>query len=530
MSEPNSGGVPPRAPLILATLILVAGVANLNLAVANVALPDIGKHFDASQTGLNLVAVGYSLGLAASVLWLGAIGDRYGRKLMILLGMGLSIPASLVAAWAPSIGVLIAARIIGGLSAGMAFPTTLALITALWSAGPSRTKAIALWSAIGGGMSALGPLAAGALLEYAWWGSVFLLTLPLAVAALLMAFFLLPAHVNEATDPVDNLGGLLSVLGVGALVLGINFAPVPGDFGFALVVLAVGVVLLLFFFLRQRAARYPLYDLEVAARRLFWVAALGGIIVFGSLMGAMFIGQQYLQDVLGYSSFEAGAAILPAVVMMVLAAPRSAKLVESIGSRNTLLLGYMFCLLGFVTMLLSWKSDTNYFFVALAYAFVGLGVGFAGTPASNSLTGSVPVERAGMASGTADLQRDLGGAIMQSILGALLTAGYASAVNARISSGSRAEQALITDNVQAELTKSFASAAQTAERHPLFAKPIIEAARQSFVDGQDWAYLAGIVAIIGGAVVIGLLYPKHEKELALLDEYHRIDGSVPTTA
>jgi DHA2 family multidrug resistance protein-like MFS transporter len=118
--------------------------------VANVALPDIGQSFDASQTALNLVAVGYSLGLAASVLYLGALGDRYGRKLMLVLGVVLSVPACLVAAWAPSIEVLIGARLVGGLSAGMAFSTTLALITALWS-GPARTKSIALWSGIGGG-------------------------------------------------------------------------------------------------------------------------------------------------------------------------------------------------------------------------------------------------------------------------------------------------------------------------------------------------------------------------------------------
>jgi hypothetical protein len=268
----------------------------------------------------------------------------------------------------------------------------------------------------------------------------------------------------------------------------------------------------------------PLYDLDVASRRLFWVAAVGGIIVFGSLMGAMFIGQQYLQNVLGYSALEAGAAILPAVVMMVIAAPRSAKLVGSIGSRDTLLLGYGFCLLGFITMLVFWDTGTNYFFVALAYALVGLGVGFAGTPASNSLTGSVPVKRAGMASGTADLQRDLGGAIMQSILGALLTAGYASAVLTSISDASPAEQARITDNVQQELTKSFSSAAATAERYPRYTSDIIAAAQQSFVDGQDWAYVAGIVAIIGGGVLIFTMYPKHDDELTLLDEYHRIDG------
>jgi hypothetical protein len=152
---------PARAGLVLATLILVAGVANLNLSVANVALPDIGRHFDSSQTTLDLIAVGYSLGLAASVLYLGALGDRYGRKLMLLLGMALSVPACLLAAFAPSDIVLFVARVIGGLSAGMAYPTTLALIAALWS-GPERTKSIALWSALGGAIASLGPLVSGA--------------------------------------------------------------------------------------------------------------------------------------------------------------------------------------------------------------------------------------------------------------------------------------------------------------------------------------------------------------------------------
>ena len=148
---------PDRAGLVLISLILVAGVANLNLSVANVALPSIGKAFDSSQTTLDLIAVGYSLGLAASVLYLGALGDRYGRKLMLLLGMALSVPACLLAAFAPSDEVLFLARLLGGLSAGMAYPTTLALIAALWS-DPGRTKAIALWSAIGGGIASLGPL------------------------------------------------------------------------------------------------------------------------------------------------------------------------------------------------------------------------------------------------------------------------------------------------------------------------------------------------------------------------------------
>jgi EmrB/QacA subfamily drug resistance transporter len=510
--------------IVLLTLILVAAVANLNLSVANVALPAIGAAFDASQVELNLVAVGYSLGLAASVLWLGALGDRYGRKLMLLTGTLLAIPASLLAAFAPSVDVLIGARLLGGLSAGMAFPTTLALITALW-AGPARTRSIALWSALGGAIASLGPVIAGYLLQYFRWGSVFLITLPLAVVAVLMAVKLVPAHVNESTEPVDNLGGVLSALLVGAVILAINFAPVPGEgalvFGLIGIAVAVGIA----FFIRQRRAKNPLYDLQVARRRIFWVAACAGIIVFGSLMGAMFIGQQFLQNVLGYSTFHAGLAILPAVVLMVLVAPRSARLVEVRGARFTLLIGYVFCLLGFLTMLLLWREGSAYWQVGLGYALLGIGVGFAGTPASHSLTGSVPVERAGMASGTADLQRDLGGAIMTSVFGALLTAGFAAAMGSAVAADPAGQQ--VTSSVTAELTKSFASAEATAQRYPQYATQIVDAAKASFLAGDQWAYLAGIVAILAGTALVFFLFPKGDAEKALLAEYHAADTHGP---
>ncbi len=512
---------PARAPLVLASLILVAAVANLNLSVANVALPSIGKAFDSSQTTLNLIAVGYSLGLAASVLYLGAIGDRHGRKLLLVLGVVLSIPACLLAASATNDVVLVVARIFGGLSAGMAYPTTLALITALWS-GPGRTKSIALWSALGGGISALGPLIAGALLEHFYWGSVFLVTLPLAVVALIMAVAFVPAHANESTEPVDNLGGILSVLLVAGLVLAINFAPVPNRgalvLGLALVALAAGAA----FLWRQRRAPNPLYDLDIAGRRTFWVAACAGIIVFGSLMGAAFVSQQYLQNVLGYDAVEAGAAILPAVVLMVLVAPRSAKLVEARGARTTLLIGYVFLFLAFGWMLWFWGESSSYWQIGLAYAFIGIGVGFAGTPASHSLTGSVPVRRAGMASGTADLQRDLGGAIMQSILGALLTAGYASAFSSAIAASS--ESSGVSSQVQGELTKSFASAEQVGQQYPEYADQITAAARQSFLKGDDWAYTAGLVAIALGALLVFFAFPRRDAEQQLLRRYHAEDA------
>lgn len=520
-------GVPDRAGLVLTALIMVAAVANLNLAVANVALPSIGQAFDASQTALDLVAVSYSLGLAASVLYLGALGDRYGRKRMLILGMALSIPASIAAAAAPTINALIGARLIGGLAAGMAFPTTLALITALWSL-QHRTKAIALWSGLGGAISALGPLISGFLLLYFPWGSVFVVTLPLAVIALVMAIKLVPAHVNEGTEPVDNLGGILSVVTVAALVLAINFAAAPDAGTLALGLAGISVTGGIAFILRQKRAANPLYDLEVAGRRIFWVAALAGIIVFGALMAAMFVGQQFLQNVLGYSTLAAGAAIIPGALMMVLIAPRSAKLVDSRGARFTLMVGYACCLLGFFAMLLLWKEGIPYWKIALGYALVGAGVGFAGTPASHSLTGSVPVKRAGMASGTADLQRDLGGAIMQSILGTLLTAGYAAAIGAAVVASPNADK--VTSSTEAQLQKSFDGAISVAQQYPEYSKQITAAAKTAFLAGDQWAYIAGSVAIILGAGLVFFAFPKKDHEEELLLAYQGADQKAAAAA
>lgn len=518
---------PAHGALVLAALIAVATVANLNLSVANVALPEIALHFDASQVGINLVAVGYSLGLAASVLWLGAVGDRSGRRRMLLLGTGLAVPASLLAAWAPSMEVLTAARIFGGLAAGMAFPTTLSLITALWS-GPARTRMIALWSGVGGASAALGPLTAGALLTHFWWGSVFLITIPLAVVAFLAAARLVPAHVNESSEPVDNLGGILSVVMVGSIVLSINFAPEPGMVTQTLILAGVGVITLVAFLLRQRRLAAPLYDLRYAARRTFWVAAVAGMLVFGALMGAMYVGQQYLQDVLGYSTWEAGLSILPAAVAMVALAPHSATIVDRYGSRTALLSGYLLCGLGFLVMMFLWDASSSFAVIALGYVFLGLGVALAGTPASRALTNSVPVTRAGMASGTADLQRDLGGAVMQSVLGALLTAGYASSFRSSIAASSEADQ--VSEQVVSALTKSYAGAESVATRFPQYATEITTAARESFVAGQHEAFIAGFVAMVLGTLLVMVAFPDRDGEQRLLADYVSADGDTGSGA
>lgn len=512
---------------MLAALILVEAVANLNLSVANTALPDIGRAFDASQTELTLISVAYSLGLASSVLYLGAVGDRYGRKQMLLLGMAISIPASVVAAMAGDTVTMIAGRLIGGVGAGMAYPTTLALITALWS-GQARTRSIALWSAAGGAMSALGPIVSGALLEGFDWPSVFLVTIPLAFVALVMSWREVPAHVNENDDSVDHVGGVLSAVMIASLVLAINFSTFPGAKTTALALLGVALVSGALFFLRQRRAPEPLFDLHYAARPIFWVAAAAGIIVFGSLMGAMFVGQQYLQNVLGYSTLSSGAAIIPGAVAMALVAPRSAKLVGSRGSRWVLLLGYAFCAAGFASMLVLWTTGAEYWHIGLSFLLMGTGVGLAGTPASHALTGALPVRRVGMASGTADLQRDLGGAIIQSIFGALLTAGYAAAFAKAIAASPQASG--VSTEVQTTLERSFSGAEVVAERYPQYADQIISAAKTSFEQGQTWAYVVGLIAVGLGSALVWKFFPGRDEELALLERYQAEDAAAAAQA
>jgi len=522
-AEPAPGpavGVPRRPALVLTALILGALVCNINLAAANIALPDIGDAFGAGQTVLNLVAIGCSLGLAMSVLYLGAVADRHGRKQLLLLGLALTVVASFLAAFAPTVELLVAARVFTGIAAGMAFPTTLSLITALWASGPRRTRAIALWSSVSAMATVVGSVAAGLLLEVFWWGSAFLLVVPIALAGFALVAAVVPSHVQESTEPVDHLGGVLSVAAVAALVLGVSIVVAPGQTVAGLVSLAAAVVFAGVFVWRQRAAASPLYDLHVARRRLFWVPAVAGMIVFGSLMGAMFVGQQFLQNVLGYDTFEAGLAVVPAAVGLLLMAPVSARVVGARGSRATMLIGYALVFAGFLTTL-AWREDTPYWLIGAGFFVIGCGAAFAMTPASRALTDATPVRRVGMASATSDLQRDLGGSVMQALLGAILTAGFAQAFARLIAATGRASE-ISADVVQA-LQASYASALHVADQYPQYRDAIVTGARESLVVGAFGAYLVGAVAIVAGAALVAFVLPSRARERELLEAYHHAD-------
>jgi MFS transporter, DHA2 family, multidrug resistance protein len=511
--------------LVLCLSLMVIGIDNtiLNVAIPTLAKPTSAGGLGASASELQWIVDAYTIVFAGLLLTSGSLGDRFGRYRALTIGLVIFGVGSALSAFAPSATVLIGTRALMGIGASAIMPATLSILTNVFHDPRERAKAIGVWAGVSAIGIAIGPIAGGVLLQHFWWGSVFLITLPLAAIALVMAVIFVPSHVNETTDRVDNLGGILSLVLVGSLILSINFAPVPNKGTLTLVLAAIAAVALVGFYVRQRHAQSPLYDLEVASRRTFWVAACAGIVVFGSLMGAAFVSQQYLQNVLGYSSSEAGAAILPAVVFMILVAPRSAKLVESRGARFTLLCGYVALFLAFLTMLLLWRENSPYWHIALAYVFIGIGVGLAGTPASHSLTGSVPVKRAGMASGTADLQRDLGGAIMQSIFGALLTAGYATAATAAVASSN----AHVTSGVENQLTKSFDGAESIAKQYPRHSSEIIAGAKGAFLHGDHWAYAAGLIAVVLGGALVFFCFPAKEEEQAMLARFAVEDSGAP---
>ena len=509
---------PPKSGLVLLALVVGAVVANINLGIANVALPTIGRELGASQDQLTSVANAFALGLAATVLYLGALGDRYGRKLLFVSGAVMTIPTSFLAAYAPNVEVLILARFLGGVAAALLFPTTLSLISALYR-NKAKVRAIALWSGIGGGCAALGPVLAGWLLQFAWWGSVFLVTLPLVLVALAVGWWVLPWHANEDRFSVDHLGGVLSVIGVGGLVLAIEGA----DKGLSPVVVAtlvISVVTLSIFFWRQATASRPLINLIFARARTYWVAFVAGAITFGSLIGAMFIGQQFMQNVLGYSALDGALVVLPSAVLTAVFGQVAGELIEKTGSRLSFALGLLATGAAFAVMLVTWQPGASLGWVITAYALVGAGVGLAATPASRALMASVPTQWSGMGSAGLDLTRDFGGAILQAAMGGLLAAAYGASMHADLAALPASQASAVSASVANQLTGSFEGSAAVAHSFPQYAQQILAAASTAFTDGKNAAILVALVMSLAGFVLVVAAFPGKKQEDA---HYARIN-------
>ena len=506
----EASSAPPRSGLVLLALVTGAIVANINLSIANVALPTIGADLGATQDQLTQIADAFALGLAATVLYLGSIGDRYGRKLLFVLGALFTIPTAMLAAWAPTPDVLIIARLLSGVAAALLFPTTLSLISALYR-GKARVSAIALWSGLGAGVAALAPVLGGWMLQSFWWGSVFLITLPLVVLALIVGLWVLPWHASEEVFPVDHIGGVLSVIGVGGLVIMIQKVDNGITASWVASVL-IALLAIAAFIWRQTKAPRPLVDLPLAKARTFWVAFVAGAVTFGSLIGVMFVGQQFTQNVLGYDPLKAAAVVVPAAVFMALMGQVAGRLVTKRGSRFSFVIGLVIVAVAFLTILATWRGDTSVAWVLIAYSLIGAGVGLCVTPASRSLMSSVPPVRGGMGSAFLDLTRDFGGAIMQAVMGALLAGAYAYSIAGDLAGSPNASK--VSQETADALSSSFQSAKQVAQQYPQYATQITDAASSAFTSGMNAAVLVALLMTLIGLALVLFVYPRKQAEEA----------------
>jgi len=245
-----------------------------------------------------------------------------------------------------------------------------------------------------------------------------------------------------------------------------------------------------------------------------------GTIVFGSLIGAMFVGQQYVQNVMGHTTLQAGLSALPMAATMILISPVAAIMIARLGTRTTLSAGIVVVLAG-TLLLFTWRADSSYLPVGLADAVIGIGIGMAGTPASRSIVASVPERRAGMGSGMTDLQRDLGAAIMQSLVGAVLTVQYGASVDRQLAAAPAAARDEVTEQTASVLRRSFGGARVLAEQYPTYADAILQGAREAFGTGSAWGVAVAAALVAVGFVVALVRFPHRARELRLEADYAR---------
>ncbi len=365
---------------------------------------------------------------AGLLLTAGALGDRFGRKGALLVGLGVFAAGSLLSGVAGSAGLVIAGRGIQGAGAAFVMPATLSLIAAIFPP-HERQRAIAIWVGFAGAGAAIGPIVSGALLESFWWGSAFLINLPvIAVTAVAVAVYSPRSRDDEAT-PLDPRGAVLSIVGLAALLFAIIEGPERGwTNGLVSASFVIAAVFLAGFVRWERVAPHPMLPLKYFADRRFSVGS--GVITtsFFMLFGWFFLFGLYLQFVRGYSPLEAGLATLPSAAMFVLVSPRSAAVAERIGAGRTMTIGFVLIALGMAGMGLI-GVGTSYSWIVVGMVLLSAGMAIVSAPATGSIISAVPLNRAGVASAVNDTTRELGGALGIAVFGSLVNSAYRSNID-----------------------------------------------------------------------------------------------------
>ncbi len=503
-----------RTLAVLCTSLLIVIIGN---TVLNVALPTLQKPVEqgglgASNTEVQWIVDAYGLIFAGLLFTAAALGDRFGRKGALQAGLVVFAAGSTLGAIADSPEMLIAARAIMGVGAAFVMPSTLSILTNVFPT-RERAKAIALWAGISGSGAALGPLASGLLLESFWWGSVFLVNLPIIAAALVAGWIFVPKSKDRTATPLDPVGALLSIVGLSSLVYAIIEGPHHGWlsassfgwFGIAFVELAA-------FCLWERSIKHPMLDLRLFRNPRFAVASGGIMLVFFAMFGTFFMLSQYMQGVLGYSPLGAAVRLLPFSFIMMAVAPQTPKLVARFGADTVGAVGLTLCAIGLAGTAL-YQVDTGYPQLVVTFCVMAAGMAMTMTPMTTQLMAAVPRDRAGMGSATNDTTRELGGALGVAVLGSVLASQYTSGVAPAVAG----LPAQVRDVAEASIGGAIGVADRAAELG-IDPSPLLDAAKQAFVDGLTAAAIVGAVVVLCAAFAVKRFLPSDRDNAEITGE------------
>src|SRR5262245_1305637 len=410
----------------LVFICLSVFVISVDATIVNVALPTLSRDLDADTAQLQWIVDAYTLVMAGLMLSAGSLSDRFGRRGFLSAGLALFAITSAVAAQVNSADALIAARSAMGVGAAVIFPTTLSLITNIFTDPVKRAKAIGLWAAMVGVGVAAGPISGGWLLEHFSWGSVFMVNVPVAAAAIIGGWLFVPTSRDPAAPPVDVPGLILSSIGITALVYSVIEAP---NWGWGSARTAAGfvvsVVVLAAFALWERRTPHPMLDVSVFFNRRFSGGSLAVTAGFLTLFGFIFVITQYFQFIKGYTAFETGVRLLPVAISIAVASIVGPRIVEWIGTTAVVAGGLVTFAAG-----LAWASTadaaTPYIKIALQMLLLGGGLGLTTAPATESIMGSLSADKAGVGSAVNDTTRELGGTLGVAIVGSVFASIYSS--------------------------------------------------------------------------------------------------------
>ncbi|MEU3790290.1 MFS transporter [Streptomyces fructofermentans] len=485
------GGGPPdarRRRWILITVCVALMAVIASVSGLNVAQPDLAVAFDASQSTILWIINIYTLALAALLLPLGAIGDRVGRRPVLLTGLTVFGLAAAAAGLAPSAEVMLAARLLGGVGAAMIMPITLAVITSTFPEA-ERGRAIGVWTAVAGGGGVLGMFLSAALVDVASWRLLFVLPVALVAVALALTVCHVPDSRETSGHPFDTVGALTSVVAVVGLVLVLQEGPVRGwTDPVTLLCLAGGVLAGVGFVARELRGR----DAALLNMRLFRERGLAGgsitlLVVFGVQAGIFVVLFPFLQAVLGWSGLLSTLALMPMAVLMMAASALAPLLVARVGPRATMAAGILVAGAGLALMAALVSVGGGYPSVLPGMLAMGLGMGLSMTPSTEAITGSLPGERQGVASALNDVTREFGTALGVALLGALVSAGYRDAIGSRLDGVPR--------EAAVEARGGVANAVDAADGAGAHARTLVHAAQESFVDGWQRAMWAGVAVM-----------------------------------